>query len=83
MTTQLDIFVPIAGEVKAKDQQDIMAFPCFSLSKKKRSGTAPVSWTLQKPPAVEGDSTRCLMPRRTYTPEFKREAAGASSPTSA
>ena len=37
MTTQLDIFIPIAGGIKAKDQQDIMAFPCFSLSKKRRT----------------------------------------------
>lgn len=37
MSSQIDMFVPIAGEVKGKDQQDIMAFPCFSLSKKKRT----------------------------------------------
>lgn len=37
MTTQLDIFIPIAGEVKAKEQRDILAFPCYSLSKKKRT----------------------------------------------
>lgn len=37
MDAQLDIFIPIAGEAKAKDQQDIMAFPCFSLSKKRRA----------------------------------------------
>jgi len=31
---QLDFFIPIAGHVRAKDQQDIMAFPACSLSKK-------------------------------------------------
>lgn len=34
---QLDFFVPIAGETKPRDQQDIMSFPCFSLSKRKRT----------------------------------------------
>ncbi len=33
---QMDMFIPIAGEARAKDQQDIMAFPCFSLSKRHR-----------------------------------------------
>jgi len=34
--SQLDLFIPIAGDVRAKDQQDIMAFPGCSLSKKPR-----------------------------------------------
>ena len=35
--SQLDLFIPIAGEVRAKDQQDIMAFPACSLSKQPRT----------------------------------------------
>lgn len=34
--TQLDLFIPIAGDAQAKDQQDIMAFPACSLSKRPR-----------------------------------------------
>ncbi len=34
--SQLDLFIPIAGDVRARDQQDIMAFPGCSLLKKPR-----------------------------------------------
>ena len=33
---QLNLFLPIVGEAATKDQQDLMSYPCFSLSKRKR-----------------------------------------------
>lgn len=36
MLEQLDFFLPIVGEARPKDQQDLMSYPCFSLSKRKR-----------------------------------------------
>jgi len=39
---QLDFFIPIVGDVPTKDQQDIMSYPCFSLSKNKR--TEPIKF---------------------------------------
>lgn len=39
---QLDFFVPIVGLAKPKDQQDIMSYPSFSLSKSKR--TKPIKF---------------------------------------
>ena len=35
--SQLELnYMPIASEARTRDQQDLMSFPCFSLSKKKR-----------------------------------------------
>ncbi len=39
---QLNLFIPIVGEAATKDQQDLMSYPCFSLSKRKRS--KPISF---------------------------------------
>lgn len=38
--SQLEMnFMPIATDARARDQQDLMSFPCFSLSKNKRTDT--------------------------------------------
>lgn len=36
-SSQLNLFLPIVGEASTKDQQDLMSYPCFSLSKRKRT----------------------------------------------
>lgn len=40
--SQLNLFIPIVGEAATKDQQDMMSYPCFSLSKRKR--TEPITF---------------------------------------
>lgn len=55
---QLNLFIPIVGEAATKDQQDMMSYPCFSLSKRKR--TEPIhfqsgdNWIKVWPDSVHG-----------------------------
>ncbi|PIW29642.1 MAG: RepA replication protein, partial [Rhodobacterales bacterium CG15_BIG_FIL_POST_REV_8_21_14_020_59_13] len=35
-TQQLDLFVGVGGDIAARDAQDLMAWPFFSLAKSKR-----------------------------------------------
>lgn len=43
-STQLELFHPIRGDIAARDAQDLMAWPFFSLAKSKRS--APIDFSM-------------------------------------
>ena len=42
--TQLELFRPIGGDIAARDAQDLMAWPFFSLAKSRRC--TPIDFTM-------------------------------------